>query len=724
MILKLRGPVVACFALLGLLKAAAAQDAANPRIALVIGETTYQDATLPTTANDAALVAQVLQAAGFDVLGARDLDEKSVRAALRVFLDKANAAGPNMQAFVYLGGRALQYEGDNFFVPVDARIARDSDAPIEAVRLTDFTHALAAAPGLARIVVVDGARANPYAAQGSPLAGGLALVDPEPGSLIAFNAAPGSVGADEKGSYGLYAKTLAGAMRQGGVGIEDVFAQTRVAVNQATAGAQIPWSASKLSAPYYVFERAADAPPPPPVVDNSRRPLKAFPADQAYSVVVQRDTLDSYQEFLADYPQSAQARRVRAILAARREALFWARSRERNDPRAYWTYLERYPKGPHAADAERRLAFLRARARPPSDFAPESYSDLPPPPEDEMIYADRPVYGFSGPNYGPPPGPAPRGFIADDDDWRDLPPPPPPTGYGVLPALAVAVPLLLGARAYHDKGRRDGAAEHGAPPPKVSTVAPPLPGGVRVQPVTAKPTPATEMGAKVPLAPATTPTPVVPGAGKPTPTPASDTGAKVRPTPSPTATTVAPTGGKPTAAPVEETGAKIRPTPTPTPTAVAPTGGKPAPTPAPTPVVPTGGKPTPALAPTEEKGAKVPPTPRRTPAAAPLEPAPSPTPQALKTSAPTIDKKPALEETRKPAMEEKKLELDRKPTPAEPIKSAPTPMMRKESAPAPIVHAAPPPAPIVHVAPPPAPAPVIHTPPPQPAPRGAAEPAK
>ena len=75
MILKLRGPVVACFALLGLLKAAAAQDAANPRIALVIGETTYQDATLPTTANDAALVAQVLQAAGFDVLGARDLDE-------------------------------------------------------------------------------------------------------------------------------------------------------------------------------------------------------------------------------------------------------------------------------------------------------------------------------------------------------------------------------------------------------------------------------------------------------------------------------------------------------------------------------------------------------------------------------------------------------------------------------------------------------------------------
>ena len=43
-------------------------------------------------------------------------------------------------------------------MPIDARIARASDAPIEAVKLSDFTHALAGAPGLARIIVVDGAR--------------------------------------------------------------------------------------------------------------------------------------------------------------------------------------------------------------------------------------------------------------------------------------------------------------------------------------------------------------------------------------------------------------------------------------------------------------------------------------------------------------------------------------------------------------------------------------
>ena len=242
--------------------AEAQQSAPNPRIALVIGNATYRDAALATTANDAGLIAQTLQAAGFDVVGARDLDGQSLRTALRDFLQKAESAGPDMQAFVYLAGRGVQYAGDNYFVPVDAQINRDADVPIEAIRMSDFSHALATTPGRARIIVLDAARANPYAAQGSPLAPGLALVDPEPGELIAFNAAPGTLAGDEEGPYGVYGKTLAGAIRQGGVDIAQAFDQTRVSVNAETQGALLPWSASRLGGPYYVFERDADAAPP------------------------------------------------------------------------------------------------------------------------------------------------------------------------------------------------------------------------------------------------------------------------------------------------------------------------------------------------------------------------------------------------------------------------------------------------------------------------------
>src|SRR5438874_5372706 len=103
------------------------------RIALVIGNGAYQAAALPTTANDAGLVAQTLQAAGFDVVGARDLDQDTLRRAFRDFLEKAAASGPDTVAFVYVSGYGLQLEGENYLIPIDARIARDTDVPAEAL---------------------------------------------------------------------------------------------------------------------------------------------------------------------------------------------------------------------------------------------------------------------------------------------------------------------------------------------------------------------------------------------------------------------------------------------------------------------------------------------------------------------------------------------------------------------------------------------------------------
>ncbi len=423
-----------------------------------------------------------MQAAGFDVVGARDLDGQSLRTAFRDFLQKAAAAGPDMQAFVYLAGRAVQYNGDNYFVPVDAQINRDADVPIEAIRMSDFTHALATTPGRARIIVLDGARANPYAGQGAPLAPGLALVDPEPGELIAFNAAPGTLAGDEEGPYGVFAKTLAGAMRQGGVDIAQAFDQTRVSVNAETQGALLPFSASRLGGPFYVFERAADAPPPgPSLAETERQPLSSLSATDAYAAALERDTMKGYREFLAAYPKSDQARRVRAILAVRREAAYWRRTAVADTPRAYWTYLHTYPKGPHVADARRRLAMLSAEFEPPPDFRPERFADLPPPPPDERFYEERPIYAFD--DFGPPPPPPPEQYVyVEDDDWRDLPPPPPPPQVGVLPVLGFALPIAVGAVAYQGLFHRNGIAPQGAPrfrPPPPAP--PPLPANIKPQ---------------------------------------------------------------------------------------------------------------------------------------------------------------------------------------------------------------------------------------------------
>src|SRR6266403_5707269 len=151
------------------------------RIALVIGNGAYQAEALPTTANDAGLIAQTLQAAGFDVVGARDLDQDTARRTFRDFLEKATTSGPDTVAFVYLNVYGIQLEGENYFVPVDAKIARATEIPIEAVRISDYMRPLASLNLKASVVVFDVARAHPFAKAGQPLASGLALVEPEKG---------------------------------------------------------------------------------------------------------------------------------------------------------------------------------------------------------------------------------------------------------------------------------------------------------------------------------------------------------------------------------------------------------------------------------------------------------------------------------------------------------------------------------------------------------------
>src|SRR5256885_2813643 len=434
--------------------ASATAEAAETRVALVVGNANYSSGVLPTPANDAGLIAQTLQAAGFDVVGVRDLDQDSLRRTFRDFIAKVSAAGPDTVAFVYLSGYGLQLEGENYFVPTDANIARDVNVSSEALRLSDYTKPLAALGIKANIVILDGARTNPFAKSGPRLAGGLALVEPDPGTLIAFNAAPGTVVQNEAGPYSPYAQALAEMMREGGLPVAELFNRVRLRVNDITKGAQVPWNASKLQAPFYFFERAPDAPPPqvsPEQTSTIRsRPIRDFDAREAYLAALDRDNLQDYESFLVAYPRDSMARRVRAIVAARREAITWRRSRSVDTPAAYWSYLRRYPNGFHAHDARRRLAYLAAALEPPPRFEIIGYDVLPPPPE-EIIYVERPVLIFDDPDFGfEPPPPPPIFFLPPRPVYFiDLAPPPPPVYEYVLPVpVYVPVPVWINPPRY------------------------------------------------------------------------------------------------------------------------------------------------------------------------------------------------------------------------------------------------------------------------------------
>ena len=626
-----------------------ASHAQEVRFALVIGNDGYKAAKLATPANDAGLVADALQSAGFTVTGARNLDQTMLRETFREFLGQVSAAGPDAVALVYLAGIGLQFEGDNYFVPVDADIQRDVDVPLQAIRISDFTQLIAALPGRVKIVILDAARQNPFARGGQPLASGLALVDPAPNTAIAFNAAPGTVAPDEPGPYGAYATSLTEMIASGGLSLDDLFARVRLRVSDLTRGAEVPWYASQINGPFFLTERAADAPPPPnvtPFADIRDKPLRDFVSvHEAYTAALARDTMDGYEQFLAMYPNGRFSRRVAAMLAVRREEIIWRRCVRDDTPPAYWSYMRRYPHGPHVWDAQRRLTMLGVGINPAPDFASIDFG-VPPPPPDELVLVDRPILMFEGPGFLPPPPPPPLFFLPPRPrEFAVLPPPPPPRerfflptpGATTVPAFVrpprtVTLPPAPSGQGGAPSGRpttpislpaavsRGTPEEHGGRPGEPGVAAPgivaplptpgrpggpppPPPPAAFVKPAPPPPPPPHPQGAAPtsvkPVPPPPPPGPPVPATVKPAPPPPPHPGpapASVKPSPPP------PSPPRPGPAP-----ASVKPSPPPPspphaaspPRPAAPVAAKPPPPPPPNPTVkparcPPGKKPTPA----------------------------------------------------------------------------------------------------------------------------------
>jgi uncharacterized caspase-like protein len=425
------------------------------RLALVIGNASYESGALPTPANDAGLIAQSLQAAGFDVVGARDLDESSLREAFRDFVEKASKAGPDTVAAVYFAGYGLQFEGENYLLPTNASIGRGQDIPAQALRVSDYMRALAALHFKATIVVLDAARASPLSVGGDQqLASGLAWVRPEPGTLIAFNATPGTIAGRDQQDYGAYAKALAEMLRAGGFSPAGIFERVRLRVNEMTKGAQIPWDASNIETQVTFLESGPGAPPrsdsPELTASMRSRPMGDLSAQDAYMVALLRDTFDGYADYLAAYSRDPMAKRVRAILAVRREVITWRLSHQVDTSEAYWSYLIRYPRGPHARDAHRLLAHLGAAPEPPRSFAMIDF-EVPSPLPGEPDYLERPVLAFDDPVFAAAlPPPLPAYFLEPaPPELAALESPPAPREAHTLPVpLFVPVPAHINAPAY------------------------------------------------------------------------------------------------------------------------------------------------------------------------------------------------------------------------------------------------------------------------------------
>ena len=170
---------------------AALRGSAEQRIALVIGNSNYQNAPqLANPDNDAQSMAQFLNSAGFEVIAATDLTQNDMISVVQDFSAKVSARGPNTVAMVYYAGHGVQLAGENYLVPVDAKISTPTDLASNSVRLVDVMGTLETIPSRMRIVVLDACRNNPFP-DVNDAGRGLAIVDAPNGSIVGYSTAPG-----------------------------------------------------------------------------------------------------------------------------------------------------------------------------------------------------------------------------------------------------------------------------------------------------------------------------------------------------------------------------------------------------------------------------------------------------------------------------------------------------------------------------------------------------
>ncbi|OYU49076.1 MAG: hypothetical protein CFE31_06760 [Rhizobiales bacterium PAR1] len=442
-----RTPVLRLLALacLTLLVGLSAAEAQGKRLGLVIGLADYGDVKHPTALQDAGLVAQSLKQDGFELMEAANLTQSEFRAMFRDFTERAGAAGPDAVLAVYISGVALQDDGENILLPVGARLRQRSDLALEGLRVGDFLRSLSSLPASARIVMLDASYTHPLGQLVAEGGQGLAPAEKRDGLLVSYNQSPDQVATLPRTNYGHYAMALAEALREPGLDTNGIFERVRLRVHDLSQGAETPWAVSGLSAPLILVPGVAGAPVAAQTqefIEARRKPIGQLGADDAYSRAIELDTIPAYEEFLKAYPSHVQAKRVRAMIAARREAYTWQRARRTNTDRAYWTYLRRYPNGAHAAEAESRLARLAAPVVPPPQFEEVIYDDLPPPlPEELEIYESVVIENRWG-MLPPPTGYSDRFLPPPPIEIIELAPPPPNPSSRLLPAVVIGAGVV------------------------------------------------------------------------------------------------------------------------------------------------------------------------------------------------------------------------------------------------------------------------------------------
>lgn len=227
---------------------------ADTRVALVIGNGAYvSTAQLPNPSHDAEDVAASLRRSGFEVIQGVDLRQADMQDLTIRF---ARAASRADVAVFYYSGHAMQYNGVNYLMPVDATLTDEADLK-RFVRVDDIVNDLQQAKNL-RILVLDSCRDNPLAdmlkrsaTRAASVGRGLSKVEAPRGTIVSFSTQSGQVAADGTGRNSPYTTAFLKHIEEPHE-IGDVFRDISSDVYDASGKTQLPELSLSIIGKFYL----------------------------------------------------------------------------------------------------------------------------------------------------------------------------------------------------------------------------------------------------------------------------------------------------------------------------------------------------------------------------------------------------------------------------------------------------------------------------------------
>ena len=219
------------------------------RVALVVGNSEYHDSSmkLANPSNDAKDIAARLSKLGFTVVRSLNQTKQGMDKAIQTFSSRAK--GADVALFFY-AGHGIQYQGDNYLVPVDAQLPSEEYVKYNCTNANIVLDVMESLGCSMKIVILDACRNNPFARSWyrSTGGGGLGVMNAPKGTFIAFSTSPGDVALDgtngERNSP--YTTALLQTLDKHGLSITDFFQEVLELVATATNERQTPWTSNSF----------------------------------------------------------------------------------------------------------------------------------------------------------------------------------------------------------------------------------------------------------------------------------------------------------------------------------------------------------------------------------------------------------------------------------------------------------------------------------------------